>query len=216
MAASHRSIKAYIEEVSLRGPQVLKALREETRRHRMSMMLLDATEGQLLSLLVQAIGARRAIEVGTFTGYSSLCVALALPDDGRLVALDIDPEATAIARRYWNEAGVAHKIELKIGPALESLDAMVLGGQDETYDFAFIDADKSGYDAYYERALKLVRPGGLIVFDNMLYGGEVLEEHPAERNAVAIKALNRKIGRDERVDQVLLPVSDGVLICRKR
>lgn len=216
MAASHRSIKAYIEEVSLRGPQVLKALREETRRHRMSMMLLDATEGQLLSLLVQAIGARRAIEVGTFTGYSSLCVALALPDDGRLVALDIDPEATAIARRYWNEAGVAHKIELKIGPALESLDAMVLAGQDETYDFAFIDADKSGYDAYYERALKLVRPGGLIVFDNMLYGGEVLEEHPAERNAVAIKALNRKIGRDERVDQVLLPVSDGVLICRKR
>lgn len=182
----------------------------------MSMMLLDATEGQLLSLLVQAIGARRAIEVGTFTGYSSLCVALALPDDGRLVALDIDPEATAIARRYWNEAGVAHKIELKIGPALESLDAMVLAGQDETYDFAFIDADKSGYDAYYERALKLVRPGGLIVFDNMLYGGEVLEEHPAERNAVAIKALNRKIGRDERVDQVLLPVSDGVLICRKR
>lgn len=211
-----RPIEAYIREVSLREPEILARLREETKSQSGAGMQISPVQGQLMALLVQAIGARRCLEVGTYTGYSSLVVSLALPADGRLIACDVNEAWTAIARRYWAEAGVAHKIDLRLAPALQTLDHLLETGQAGTFDFAFIDADKPNYDGYYERALKLVRPGGLITIDNVLWGGAAADPKKRDRDTLAIKALNRKLRDDARVSLSLLPIGDGFTIAYKR
>ncbi len=209
------SLRAYLVAHSARevAPQI--ALREATRSHPAAGMQIGPEQGQFLALLVKLIGARRAIEVGVFTGYSALSVALALPDGGRLLACDISDEYTRIGRPFWEAAGVAGKIELELGPALATLDARIAAGQAGQYDFAFIDADKSGYDAYYERCLVLLRPGGLIAIDNVLWGGSVAR--PAQdADTAALQALNDKVHADARVDMAMLPIGDGVTLARKR
>ena len=191
------------------------ALREATHSHPHAGMQIGADQGQLMALLVRLIGARRTIEIGTFTGYSALAVALALPDDGRVLACDISDEYTRIGKPVWRQAGVAHKIELVLAPALATLDARLAAGEAERYDFAFIDADKTHYDGYYERCLRLLRPGGLMMLDNMLWGGAVAGPSK-DAVSLALQALNDKLQRDERVDVALLTVGDGVTLARKR
>jgi caffeoyl-CoA O-methyltransferase len=191
------------------------ALREVTASHPHASMQISPEQGQFMQLLVKLIGARRTIEIGTFTGYSALTVALALPDDGRVLACDISDEYTRIGRPYWQQAGVAHKIDLRIVPALQTLDDCLARGEAGRYDFAFIDADKPGYDDYYERCLQLLRPGGLIAIDNVLWSGRVA--HPAEdASTQALQALNDKLHRDERVDLSMVPIGDGLTLARKR
>jgi predicted O-methyltransferase YrrM len=206
----------YVFDNSLREPPLLRRLRDETARLPMAGMQIAPDQGQLLALLARLVGARRCLEIGTFTGYSALAVALALPPDGRLVACDVNPETTAIARRYWAEAGVADKIELRLGPALQTLDALLAAGETGRIDFAFIDADKENYDAYYERALTLLRPGGLAVIDNVLWGGWVADQRRRDPETTALRALNAKLQRDERIDLSLLPLADGITLARKR
>ena len=206
----------YLLEVSLREPDVLRRLREETAAHPQAQMQIAPEQGQFMALLARLAGARKALEVGVFTGYSALAVTLAMPEDGRLVACDVSEEFTAVARRYWREAGVDHRIDLRIAPAIETLDALLSAGEAGSFDLAFIDADKTGYDAYYERALALVRSGGLIVLDNMLQDGKAADPSSTEPGVVAIRALNRKLLDDERVDLSLLPVADGITLARKR
>jgi predicted O-methyltransferase YrrM len=209
-------LAAYVLEVGAREPEVLTRLRAETAAIPQHGMQIAPEEGAFLAMLIELTGARRCIEVGTFTGYSSTAVALALPEDGRIVCCDVSEEWTAVAARYWGEAGVADKIDLRIGPAAETLDGMLADGEDSTYDFAFIDADKAGYDAYYERVLRLVRPGGLVVLDNMLWGGDVLKADAPDEDTRALQALNAKLAGDERVSLCLLPVADGVTLARRR
>jgi predicted O-methyltransferase YrrM len=192
------------------------ALRDATRKHPHGSMQISPEQGQFMSLLVRLIGARRAIEVGVFTGYSALTVALALPDDGRLLACDISDDYTRVGRPFWQQAGVAHKIDLQIAPALQTLDARLAAGEGGQYDFAFIDADKSGYDGYYERCLKLLRIGGLIAIDNVLWSGDVARPAAAGTDTAALQALNDKLYRDERVDVSMLPIGDGLTLARKR
>jgi caffeoyl-CoA O-methyltransferase len=194
---------------------VLAELREATRTHKFATMQIAPDQGQFMALLVKLIGARRTIEVGVFTGYSSLAVALALPDDGRILACDINDEYTQVARKHWQRGGVAHKITLVLAPALETLDARVAAGESGTYDFAFIDADKTGYDGYYERCLKLVRVGGLIVVDNVLWSGQVARQSD-DADTKALQAFNNKLHADERIDLAMLPVGDGLTLARKR
>ncbi len=206
----------YILDVSLREPPVMKRLREETAPLEKANMQIGPEQGQFMSFLVELMGARNVLEVGTFTGYSALAVALALPDDGRLVACDISEEWTTIARRYWEEAGVAHKIDLRLAPAVETLDGLLTEGCAGTFDFAFIDADKEGYDMYYERALELTRTGGLIALDNTLWEGKVVDPAATDVDTEAIRAINAKLAEDERVTLSLLPVGDGLTLARKR
>lgn len=206
----------YILRVSLREDELLARLRAETAAMPMASMQIAPDQGQLLALLVRLTGARRALEVGVFTGYSSLCIARALPTDGYLLACDIDPDWTAIARRYWEEAGVADRIDLVLGPASQTLRRRVEGGETASYDFAFVDADKESYDDYYEQCLLLLRSGGLIVFDNVLWSGDVLDDDTDDAETRALQALNRKLHRDERVDAALIPVADGLYLARKR
>ncbi len=206
----------YMLANSLREPPLLARLRDETAKLPMARMQIGPDQGQFMRLLVELIGARRAVEVGTFTGYSSLSVALALPADGKLVACDISEEYTAIARRYWAEAGVAERIDLRLGPAVETLDALIADGGSGAYDFAFIDADKTNYDSYYERCLTLLRPGGLIAIDNVLWSGAVADPADQTADTVAIRALNAKVHRDERVSISLATVGDGLMLARKR
>jgi caffeoyl-CoA O-methyltransferase len=179
-------------------------------------MQISPEQGQLMALLVQAIGARRAIEIGTFTGYSALWVALALPADGKLVCCDVSAEWTVIGKPYWEEAGVAPKIDLRIAPALHTLDGLLAAGQAGTYDFAFIDADKTGYDGYYERCLRLLRRGGLIAIDNVLWGGDVADSLKRSADTLALRALNDKLHRDERATLSMLPIGDGLTLALKR
>lgn len=179
-------------------------------------MQIAPEQGQFMALLVQLIGAKKALEVGVFTGYSSLAVALALPLDGELIACDVSAEFTAIARRYWEKAGVAAKITLHLAPAIQTLDRLLAEGQANTFDFAFIDADKENYDGYFERSLQLVRSGGLIAIDNVLWDGKVIDSHVCDSDTLAIRALNLKLGVDNRIDLSLLPVSDGLTLARKR
>jgi len=209
-------LAAYVVEVGTREPAVLARLREETAAIPQHGMQIAPEEGAFLALLVELTGARRCIEIGTFTGYSSTAVALALPEDGHLVCCDVSEEWTALARRYWDEAGVAGKIDLRVAPAADTLDQLLADGEETTYDFAFVDADKSGYDGYYERLLRLVRPGGLIAFDNTLWGGKVLDPDVDDKDTRAIRALNTKLAGDERVTLCLLPVADGVTLARRR
>ena len=205
----------YVLANSLREHPAQAALREATKGHRWAGMQISPEQGQLMALLVRLIGARNAIEIGVFTGYSALTIALALPADGRLLACDISDEYTRIGRPFWRDAGVERKIELRLAPALETLDARIAEGAAGSYDFAFIDADKTGYDAYYERCLTLLRAGGLIAIDNVLWGGSVAK--PAESDDTrALQALNRKLHRDERVDLALVPIGDGLTLARKR
>jgi predicted O-methyltransferase YrrM len=209
-------LAAYVLKVGTREPDILVRLREETAALPQHGMQIAPEEGAFLAMLVELTGARRCIEIGTFTGYSSLAVARALPDDGRLVCCDVSEEWSSLARKYWDEAGVAGKIDLHVAPAVETLDQLLASDQEATYDLAFVDADKSGYDGYYERLMRLVRPGGLIVFDNTLWGGEVLDEDTQDKDTRAIRALNTKLEGDERISLCLLPIADGVTLARRR
>jgi len=205
----------YLLAHSLREHPEQTALREATRTHPRAGMQISPEQGQFMSLLVKLTGARRTIEVGTFTGYSALTVALALPADGKILACDISDEYTSIGKPFWQRAGVADKIELVIAPAVQTLDARIAAGEADRYDFAFIDADKTGYDDYYERCLRLVRTGGLIAFDNTLWGGNVAR--PAhDDDTRALQALNDKLHHDERIDMAMLPIGDGLTLARKR
>ncbi|MBU6477910.1 MAG: class I SAM-dependent methyltransferase [Xanthomonadaceae bacterium] len=205
----------YLLDHSLREHPEQTALREATRQHPRGGMQISPEQGQFMSLLVKLIGARRTIEVGTFTGYSALTVALALPGDGKVLACDISDEYTSVGKPYWRRAGVASKIDLVVAPAVQTLDARIAKGETDLYDFAFIDADKAGYDAYYERCLRLVRQGGLVAFDNTLWSGDVAR--PAEDDDTrALQALNDKLHGDERIDMAMLPIGDGLTLARKR
>jgi caffeoyl-CoA O-methyltransferase len=206
----------YLLSVSLREPPLLSRLREETAALPHAGMQISPEQGQFMALLAELVGARRVLEVGTFTGYSALVVALALPADGRIITCDVDEEMTAIARRYWAEGGVADKIDLRLGPAVDTLDALLSDGGADTFDFAFVDADKANYDAYYERALALLRQGGLMVIDNVLWSGAVADPNQKDADTNAIRALNAKLHGDQRVSLSLLPVSDGITLARKR
>ena len=206
----------YLLRVSLREADVLRRLREETAAMPLSIMQIAPEQGQFMALLVELMGAVRCIEVGVFTGYSSLAVALALPPKGRITACDVSEEFTAVARRYWREAGVDHMIDLRLAPALETLDGLIAEGARGTYDFAFIDAEKSEYADYYERLLTLLRPGGLILIDNVLWSGRVADPEIDSDDTVAIRAFNEKLMTDERVSLSMLPVADGLTLARKR
>ena len=206
----------YMLSVSLREPQVLRRLREETARDEMARMQVAPEQGQFMALLVELTGARQALEIGVFTGYSALCIAQSLPEEGRLVACDISETWTRTARRYWREAGVEHKIDLRVAPAADTLEALVEQGNASRFDFAFIDADKANYDLYYERCLQLIRPGGLIAIDNVLWGGAVIDTSDQDADTVAIRALNTKLHGDDRVAISLVPIADGLTLLRKR
>jgi len=210
------ALHAYMLSTTLRESDILKRLRDETASMKNHTMQIGPEQGQFMALLVELIGARKTLEIGTFTGYSALAVARALPEGGKITACDVSEEWTDIGRRYWQEAGVEDKIDLHIAPATKTLDHLVADGQTETYDFAFIDADKVNYDTYYERALTLVRPGGLITVDNVLWTGNVIDPDIDDEDTNAIRALNTKIGRDERVSVSMVPIGDGLTLARKR
>ncbi len=210
-------LHSYLLSVGVRDSKILQQLREENARHPRAVMQIAPEQGQFIRLLVQLLGVKKALEVGVFTGYSSLIVAMALPDDGQLIACDISDEYTSIARKYWQKAGVAHKVDLRIAPALDTLDQLIAEGHSNSFDFAFIDADKSNYDNYYERTLQLVRAGGLIAVDNVLWSGRVAEPTESHDNRTRrIHALNEKIHGDERVSMSLLPIADGLMLAMKR
>ena len=211
----NQTVYQYLLNHSLREHPAQIALREATRTHPYATMQISPEQGQFMALLIRLIGASRTIEIGVFTGYSALSVALALPDDGSVLACDISDEYTRVGVPHWQAAGVAHKIDLQLAPALATLDARLAAGEEGRYDFAFIDADKSGYDGYYERCLKLLRVGGLIAIDNTLWSGKVAV--PAEdADTAALQALNRKLYADTRVDISMLPIGDGLTLARKR
>ncbi len=209
-------ISDYLLSVSLREPPVLRRLREETAALSNKQLQIPPEHGQFMALLIQLTGARRTLEVGVFTGYSSLAVALALPPDGRIVACDVSEEFTAMARRYWREAGVDHMIDLRIRPAMETLTELMVQGQRGRFDFAFIDADKTNYEGYYECALELLRPGGLIMVDNVLWSGRVLDPSDQTPDTVALRAFNKKLLGDSRVTLSVIPLGDGVTLALKR
>ena len=213
--AASESIESYVWSNS-RESDVAARLREETARLPQAGMQIGPDQAEFLALLVRAIGAKRCIEIGTFTGMSALAVASALPDDGKLVCCDISEEWTSIARRYWTLAGVAARIDLRLAPALDTMRDLAAHGGKGAHDFAFIDADKSGYDAYYEACLELLRPSGLVVLDNMLWSGRVADASVHDADTDAIRTLNAKIHADQRVDATLLTLGDGVMLVRKR
>ena len=206
----------YLQAVSLREPEILIQLRQETAQHPMAQMQIAPDQGQFMALLVQLMGAKKTLEVGVFTGYSSLVVALAMPPEGNVIACDVSEEYTSIARRYWQQAGVADKIELHIAPTQETLKSLLAEGQAGTFDFAFIDADKSNYEIYYEHALELVRPGGLIIVDNVLWSGRVADPQVQDNRTKAIRSLNQKLHQDQRVTLSLVPIGDGLTLALKR
>ena len=203
----------YLLQVSLREPALLARLREETAALPDARMQIAPEQGAFMTLLARAMGARRAIEIGTFTGYSALCLARGLSDDGELICCDVSEEWTAIGRRYWEKAGVSHKIRLQIAPAEQTIASLP---ERETFDLAFIDADKTGYQGYYEALLERLRPGGLIVVDNVLWGGSVVDLEKNDESTKAIRAFNDAVAGDERVDRVMISVSDGLTLVRKR
>lgn len=205
----------YLKRMSLREHPVLAQLRADTQQLNTAAMQVTPEQGQFLSLLVKLIGAKKALEIGTYTGYSALCTALALPADGTLIACDINAEWTQMAKRYWEAAHVAPKIDLRLGDALTTLDELIAQHEAASFDFAFIDADKANYSHYYERAITLVRAGGLIVIDNVLWGGEVADPTNDKPSTLAIRALNKLISQDKRVDISMVPIGDGLTLARK-
>jgi|SRR5580658_5907848 predicted O-methyltransferase YrrM len=209
-------ISDYLLAVSLREPPILRRLREETAGHAQARFQISPEHGQFMALLIQLLSARRTIEVGVFTGYSSLAVALALPKDGSIVACDVNEEFTSVARRYWKEAGVDHMIDLHLKPAMETLTELIAQGRGGTFDFVFIDADKTSYEGYYECALELLRPGGLIMVDNVLWSGRVLDASDQTADTVALRAFNTKLHVDSRVSLSMIPLGDGVTLALKR
>jgi predicted O-methyltransferase YrrM len=209
-------LQAYVDRRGAREHPVQAELRAATAGMKHALMQIGPDQGAFMAMLVKLVGARRTLEIGVFTGYSALAVALALPADGRVVACDVSEEWTAVARRHWEKAGVAGKIDLRLAPALETLDRLVANGEAGRYDFAFIDADKTNYAAYYERCLTLLRAGGLVAVDNTLWSGAVLDEADRSADTVAIRAFNDALARDERVDVALLTVGDGLTLARKR
>ena len=206
---------AYLFENSVREPDILRRLREETAGDSMARMQIAPEQGQLMQLLVRLMGARHYLEVGVFTGYSSLAVALALPADGRILACDVSEKWTRIARQYWAEAGVAEKIDLRLAPALQTLDDLIAAGSAGSFDFAFIDADKASYTAYYERALTLVRAGGLVAVDNTLWEGRVANPKARDADTQAIRHFNRQLREDRRVQLCMVPIGDGLSLALK-
>jgi len=211
-----KELTEYIRRVSVDEADVLRRLREETAVHPRAQMQIPPEQGQFFRVLIGMLQAKKTLEIGVFTGYSSLVTALALPPEGRIVACDISEEFTSVARRYWREAGVGQKIELRIGPAEKTLVSLLEEGHGESFDMSFIDADKTGYDTYYELSLKLVRPGGVIVLDNMLQEGGITDSSSTDPNTLAIRALNEKLGRDQRVISALLSIADGVTLAWKK
>ena len=207
---------AYIREIGVPADPLLQRLRDETGRLEWARMQISPEQGQLMALLVHTLGAKRAFEVGVFTGYSGLVTAQAMGPGGHLVACDINPETTAVARRYWAEAGVADRIDLRLAPALETLDALLSDGQAGTFDFGFLDADKENYPHYYERGIELLRPGGLLAVDNTLWSGRVVDPSDQEASTVGIRALNARASADPRVVTAMVPIADGLTLCWKR
>ncbi|AZZ93235.1 O-methyltransferase [Hahella sp. KA22] len=210
------SLYQYLQVTGVRESKVLHALRDETNRHEMARMQIAPEQGQFLTLLTKLTGARKAIEVGTFTGYSSICIAEGLPKDGKLICCDVSEEWTSIARRYWCLAGLTDRIDLRLAPAMETLNKLLDEGHARTFDFAFIDADKTNYDNYYEACLRLLRPGGLIAVDNVLWDGKVADPTERDDDTCAIRALNEKLMRDKRIDYSMVPIADGVSLARKK
>ncbi len=206
----------YLLTNGFREPATLQRLRDETAGHEWAVMQISPEQGALMALLVELTGAKQYLEVGVFTGYSALAVALAMGPDGRVTALDQNAEWTDVARRHWQEAGVAERITLRLGDACETLDALIREGAEDRYDFAFIDADKADYDRYYERCLTLVRPGGLVAIDNVFHMGNVGDPAKWTENTPVVDGLNRKIRTDPRVSIAMLPIGDGLTLCRKR
>jgi caffeoyl-CoA O-methyltransferase len=206
----------YLLAASLREPPLLAELRAETAKLPMAGMQISPEQGQFMAFLVETIGARRTVEVGTFTGYSALCVALALPAGGKVIACDISEEYTAVGRRYWQRAGVADKIDLRLAPALDTLGRLLADGGAGSIDFAFIDADKREYDGYYEAVLKLLRPGGIVAIDNVLWDGAVADPARQDDDTRAIRALNEKLKADSQISLSLVPIGDGLTLARKR
>ena len=206
----------YLLSINRPLPDILQRLRAETLLHPAAGMQISVEQGEFMGLLIQLMGVRQALEVGVFTGYSALMVALALPQDGKLIACDVSEEWTSIGRRYWREAGVEGKIDLRIAPAIETLDALLSAGQAGTFDFVFIDADKPNYHGYYERALQLLRTNGLIAIDNTLWSGQVADDTVQDESTVALRSLNAKLRDDERVTLSVLPIGDGLTLAMKR
>ncbi len=206
----------YLCEVSLRETELMRRLREETSAMPNAGMQISPEQGQFLALLVRLIGAERIVEVGTFTGYSALCMASVLPPTGGLIACDVNAEWTAIASRYWAEAGIGDRIDLRLAPALDTLDDLIAGGDAGRFDFGFIDADKENYQGYFERVLALLRAGGLVAIDNVLWGGSVANPTKQDKDTGAIRAFNNALHGDARVDLSLVPIGDGLTLARKR
>jgi predicted O-methyltransferase YrrM len=205
----------YLRSVGVREPEVLQQLRSHNAEYPQGHMQICPEQGQFMAILVKLIAAKYILEVGVFTGYSSLVMALALPDEGRMVACDVSLEATDVARKYWQQAGVAHKIDLRIAPALDTLQGLLMAGAGGTFDLAFIDADKANYPEYYELCLELVRSGGVILIDNVLWYGRVADLEVTDRRTSILRNLNIKIHQDQRVELVILPIGDGMTIVRK-
>jgi predicted O-methyltransferase YrrM len=212
----NESIYNYLLSVSLKEAPILQELRRETANLPNAVMQIAPEQGQFMALLTKLLNVRKALEVGVFTGYSSLCVALAMPADGKLIACDVSEEYTNMARRYWQKAGVAEKIDLQIAPALDTLDSLIAAGEGDSFDFAFIDADKSNYANYYDRILQLIRPKGLILVDNVLWSGKVADSKVNDRRTIQIREFNENLYRDDRLDISLLPIADGLTLAMKK
>ena len=206
----------YLLSISVRESPLLEQLREETARDPLANMQIAPEQGQFIALLVELLGARNALEIGTFTGYSALCIAMSMPDDGHLICCDTSRQWTAVAQRYFFQAGLGDRITLELAPALSTLEDLLARGMADAFDFAFIDADKANYENYYERCLVLVRPGGLIALDNTLWGGSVADPDNQEADTVAVRRLNERLYGDDRISLSLVPIGDGLTLARKR
>ncbi len=207
---------AYVLDVGLREPEVLRHLREATEREDMSVMRSAPEQGQFMAMLLKLTGAKRVLEIGTYTGYGTLWMALSLPHDGEIITCDVSERWTAVAHKFWEKAGVSDKVHLKLRPALKTLDAMLAAGKQGSFDFAFIDADKINYNEYYEACLKLIRSGGLICVDNTLWGGSVINPAKHDADTVAIRVFNAALKEDDRIELSMLPIADGLTLVRKR
>ncbi len=211
----NESIYNYLLSVSLKEAPILQELRQETANLPSAVMQIAPEQGQFMALLTKLLNVRKALEVGVFTGYSSLCVALAMPEDGQLIACDVSEEYTNMARHYWQKAGVAEKIDLRIAPALDTLDSLIAAGEGDSFDLAFIDADKGNYANYYDRILQLIRPKGLILIDNVLWSGKVADAEVNDNLTNQIRDFNQKLYRDDRIDLSLLSIADGLTLAMK-